>query len=67
MATGFCSRMSFSTAMSESEVGTPGAESRVSISASLKGLISPPTLTPPMALISSMARVMASLAPLPNQ
>ena len=40
---------SFSTAIRESAVGTPGTESLVSMVTSLKGRISPATFTPPAA------------------
>ena len=57
MKSAFLSRISFSTARRASLTGTPGSRSRVSRTSNLNGRILPPTLTPPLALISSMAKV----------
>ena len=52
----FC-KINFSIARRTSLVGTPGSSSRESIISSLRGRITPPTLTPPAALISSAAKI----------
>jgi hypothetical protein len=50
------SRISFSAASRASLHGTPGSRSRASTTSTLNGRFTPPTSTPPAALISSTAR-----------
>ena len=51
----FFSRMVFSKARRASVTGTPGSASRVSLGIAFRSRFSPPTITPPWALISSTA------------
>ncbi len=57
MKSALFSKMSFSTTRRASLTGTPGSRSRVSMTAISNGRFTPPTLTPPLALISSIANL----------
>src|SRR5210317_1209517 len=67
MAVGFCSSIIFSRPSNASGTGTPGAASRKSVATTFNFIFVPPTLTPPLALISLAAIWTTLWASLPSK